>query len=99
MGKTDDVVADYGKEKAEPADVQEEVGSDTEKKINIELISVENGLKKIAEGGWYLDRYRTALKDGCKHPESGWIVITDDKYEASRRFDSDSRKWIYQEGE
>ena len=60
----------------------------------IELTTIQKGLEKIAGGGWYLDRYRSALKLA----ETGalpndMIYITDSVYEANRRYDNETKTW------
>ena len=64
------------------------------KREEIELITIEKGLEKIAKGEWYLDRYRSAVMTESGGLPHGLIFITNVEEEASRRYDSDSKSWV-----
>jgi len=86
MGQTDDeAVANYGKKPPEEG----------EKKVEIVQISIKDGLERIAKGGWFLDRYRSALslKESGPMPNDQ-IFIVNDEEEASRRYDTEKEEWV-----
>jgi hypothetical protein len=81
MGKpADDVVAGYG--------------NDGKEEIEVKLVSIQEGMKKISEGGWYLDRYRSALQlEETGALPNDQIYIVNNINEANRRFDVKSKTW------
>jgi len=96
MGKpADDEIADYGKSEQPSVAEGQTADANTGKKIEIELVSMPEGMKRVLSGGWYLDRYRSALLlDETGALPNNMIYIVNDINEANRRFDVKSETWV-----